>query len=316
MTMILLTGATSFLGFHIAKKLTDEGITVYALIRPDSENKSRVCESPHYHIIYKDIADIEGLCDIDGLEIDVCIHLAWSGVGRVGRMDRQVQARNIANTLKTIETVAKLGCKRFIFAGSQAEYGVTLEKISSGDVCLDGPIDEHLQCNPISEYGKAKLEVLYKGYELCQKCGMEYIHMRIFSVYGSGDHQTALIPVCINAIRGSTEIELSACRQMWNYLHVDDLARAVHLLSMGNYVGSDCISESIINICSDDNRILRDYIQEIVEVLGGAQLISYKNKPASEEGTPYLYADNARLREYTGFKPEIDFRSGLESYVL
>ena len=67
-----------------------------------------------------------------------------------------------------------LGCKRFIGAGSQAEYGpMDVERISP-----DSPT------NPSTPYGASKLASYYLAGMLCRELGMECIWPRIFSVYG------------------------------------------------------------------------------------------------------------------------------------
>ena len=123
---VLITGITSFLGRAISNEMLKRGIEVYGIVRETSKNAKDL--DKRINIIYADLDNIEKL-DIDKIgNIDVLIHLAWDGIGSKGRMDKQVQARNILNTLKIVELVSKLGCKRVLFSGSQAEYGLTYEK--------------------------------------------------------------------------------------------------------------------------------------------------------------------------------------------
>ena len=123
---VLITGITSFLGRAISNEMLKRGIVVYGIVRETSKNAKDL--DKRINIIYADLDNIEKL-DIDKIgNIDVLIHLAWDGIGSKGRMDKQVQARNILNTLKIVELVSKLGCKRVLFSGSQAEYGLTYEK--------------------------------------------------------------------------------------------------------------------------------------------------------------------------------------------
>ena len=90
-------------------------------------------------------------------------------------------------------------------AHSQAEYGVHREVMTE-----DAP------CAPVSEYGKAKLEFGKRAEELCRKSGMEYVHCRIFSVYGPGDHPWSLVNSCIRTFEEGGCMKLGECTQKWN----------------------------------------------------------------------------------------------------
>ena len=61
--------------------------------------------------------------------------------------DENIQNNNYLNTLKAIEVASKLECKKFVFAGSQAEYGNVKEKRTC-----------NTECNPFMVYGKYKLK--------------------------------------------------------------------------------------------------------------------------------------------------------------
>lgn len=79
--------------------------------------------------------------------------IALNNRGSANRQDPQVQARNIGYALDSLHTAARLGCTRFLFSGSQAEYGI-----------VDGVMGEGIVCHPVSEYGKDKLEVCRRGF--------------------------------------------------------------------------------------------------------------------------------------------------------
>ena len=108
-------------------------------------------------------------------------HLGWEGSGSANRTNPEIQARNIGYALEALGAAARLGCTRFLFSGSQAEYGIA-----------DGLMREDSPCHPVSEYGKDKLEVCRRVGERAAELGITYLHARIFSVYGPGDHPWSL----------------------------------------------------------------------------------------------------------------------------
>ncbi len=308
---ILLTGATSFIGRHLAAELVNRKNEVYVLVRPDSKNKDS-CDFKRMTVIKQDMNSIEELEYNRFPNIDVCIHLAWAGKGIEGRMDLAVQRLNIKNTLNLISLAQIAGCKRFIFAGSQAEYGVTLERIGREGFDKKYVYDENLVCTPVSEYGKAKLRILQNACILCEDMDMEYMHLRLFSIYGEGDHPTSLINTCVKSLLADKEITLGRCSQLWNYLHVSDCVSVIADLTDCRFMPGRSEESHVVNIAGEDTRALKDFVLEIEEVLGKKGKASFTGKDERKEGIPHLNPSINRLKKLTGFKPEVGFRKGIQ----
>lgn len=323
---ILITGVASFLGRYLAEFSLHNGAVVYGLLREQARHKKEVeelqREYPNLHLIYMDMADIEDLASID-ISIEACIHLAWEGIGAAGRMNPQVQEKNILATTRLLSVLEHKGIKRFVFAGSQAEYGLCLEDVQSGvypDI-LQRDIDESFPTDPISEYGKAKKRV----YELCKKFvrdkDMEYIHTRIFSIYGSGDHDTSLISSCIQGALCGQEVVLSPCLQYWNYMHIDDLIRGLFVILEQGIAAYEKDGKkenaSIINIAGKENKPLKEFVSDIQEVckteFGLETDFVFREREVGAEKTTYLKPDISKLLRV--YIPRVDFKSGIRQMI-
>ena len=177
--------------------------------------------------------------------IDAWIHFAWDGVGSAGRSDTNIQIENIQNAKKAYLYAKLLGARKFLFAGSQAEYGRGNHRV---------PL-------PVSPYGKAKLSFGRWATEqsllseIYDDAPMQFIHMRIYSVYGSGDHETSLVNTVLRAALRHEAIILGPCEQRWNYLEVHDLARAIRIL-----LSSEDTRTGIYDIAGSDSRMLKKYV--------------------------------------------------------
>ena len=188
---------------------------------------------------------LPALADDPAPLIDAWVHFAWDGVGSAGRSDTNIQIENIQNAKKAYLYAKLLGARKFLFAGSQAEYG----------------IGNHRVPMPVSPYGKAKLafgrwateQSLLS--ELYDDAPMQFIHMRIYSVYGSGDHETSLVNTVLRAALRHEAITLGPCEQRWNYLEVHDLARAIRIL-----LSSEDTRTGIYDIAGSDSRMLKKYV--------------------------------------------------------
>ena len=310
---ILITGAASFLGRHLVEYFLSKEEEVLALVRENARGVDELLgykANNKFKLIVLDMKDIERL-DID---FDVCIHLAWGGIGKEGRMDENIQRENINAAIKLMRVCKDRGAKRFLFAGSQAEYGQTLTDIEAKygkdfDINAIPRQSEDAPTNPKSEYGKAKLELKSKLKNLGDSLGIEYVHMRIFSVFGSGDHETSLISTCIRNFKENKDVHIGECIQSWNYIYIKDLCEAVYLLSKKDLQG-----EFVFNVAGENNRILMDYVKDIKRLLDSSSDIVVEKKEAASEGLPFLNPGIERLKRI-GFVESYGFEKGIKDCI-
>ena len=310
---ILITGAASFLGRHLVEYFLSKEEEVLALVRENARGVDELLgykANNKFKLIVLDMKDIERL-DID---FDVCIHLAWGGIGKEGRMDANIQRENINAAIKLMRVCKDRGAKRFLFAGSQAEYGQTLTDIEAKygkdfDINAIPRQSEDAPTNPKSEYGKAKLELKSKLKNLGDSLGIEYVHMRIFSVFGSGDHETSLISTCIRDFKENKDVHIGECIQSWNYIYIKDLCEAVYLLSKKDLQG-----EFVFNVAGKTNRILMDYVKDIKRLLNSSGDIVVEKKEAASEGLPFLNPSIERLKR-VGFVESYGFEKGIKDCI-
>ena len=310
---ILITGAASFLGRHLVEYFLSKEEEVLALVRENARGADELLgykANNKFKLIVLDMKDIERL-DSD---FDICIHLAWGGIGKEGRMDENIQRENINAAIKLMRVCKDRGAKRFLFAGSQAEYGQTLSDIESKygkdfDINAIPKQSEDAPTNPKSEYGKAKLELKSKLKNLGGSLGIEYVHMRIFSVFGNGDHETSLISTCIKDFKENKDVHIGECIQSWNYIYIKDLCEAVYLLSKKDLQG-----EFVFNVAGKTNRILMDYVKDIKRLLNSSGDIVVEKKEAASEGLPFLNPSIERLKR-VGFVESYGFEKGIKDCI-
>jgi len=292
---VVLTGATSFLGRYLVDELEKRNAEVLAIIRPDSEKREMYTGYPHVRTILTDMDNIYTWVEIIGLA-DYFFHLGWDGIGASGRSDVVIQQKNIQTAMHCINGAEALGCKAFLFAGSQAEYGPQT-----------GTISEDIPCSPVTEYGKAKLRVCKQA--MARSSSMKYYHARIFSVYGEGDHPWALIPKCICTLCAGEDMKLSPCMHYWNYMYASDAAYALcGLLLSGAESG-------IYNVASKDTRCLKEFVEEIYISCGRKGRLSfgtynYIESPMSRQ------PDISRLNNIVEAIPSTPFEEAIARLVV
>lgn len=64
---------------------------------------------------------------------DAFCHFGWGGSGSGARTGEQLQEENLRASLDTVRAAKALGCRRFLFSGSQAEYGMHQTRMDGGN---------------------------------------------------------------------------------------------------------------------------------------------------------------------------------------
>jgi len=285
------------IGIELCQYISSFGHKVYAVCREGSNGIKHLPVKENIKIVYSDLQHIHKIFKVID-KADIFINLAWSNTDHEGRNNTFLQLINVKYAKDAMHVANKLGCKLFVEAGSQAEYGYIQDLIT-----------EETPCNPKIEYGKAKLCVLKEGSELCNSIGLKYLHLRIFSIFGENDRPWTLIMSAINKMLNNEDIELSSCTQNWNYLYVADCAKQIYLLC--NYIIKDSnFRNGIYHIASKDTRPLKEYVEEMKSVLKSSSVLKYGNFISVNQIS--LNPSVSKTDNAIGFTNEVSFAEAIK----
>ena len=252
--VFFITGASSFIGIELCHYLSDNGHEVIAMTRRANGHLDEIAKDGRLNVF---IADLQTLAEVSQkIRADVFVHLAWAGTTHEERNNPTLHEDNVRLSLECVKTAKRMGCKLYVDAGSQAEYGI-----------VPGVITEDISCNPFSAYGKGKLKMYQESSRLTKELGLKYIHLRILSVYGENDHEETLIQSVLKRLKANEPIEMCSGGQKWNYVYVKDAARQIASLSI-NAMKDNIFCQEIYNIASNDTRTLQEFIIAMKEVTG------------------------------------------------
>ena len=243
---VLISGINSFIGSSLAKYFVNNNYEVFGLYRLGTNNLNNIKEIKGLYTMPFDfnnmaIEDIKNLKDnseyktIFNNEFTAYLDLAWDGQGKIGRDNYDVQMSNIDLSKKNLELAKLLNIKQFIFFGSQSEYSDTPHGIAKREFSKYADIES-------------------------KKYNIDFIHLKIFSVYGFGDRENSLISQIMNSIINKQDIHLGSCQKMWNYLYIDDLVKIIY------YFVDNHTKTIELDIGSDDTRKLKDFIIRIKQI--------------------------------------------------
>lgn len=311
---ILISGITSFLGISTGKALLKKGHEVYGILRPESRNKERLKGEKGIQLLSLNMEsfllwenekgrEVESLnqASLSEIHFDTVLHFAWDGVGSLGRSDLATQEKNLAMSKAFFSWAKAHGVKCFFFAGSQAEMG-------------RGTREEPL---PASPYGEKKLA--FSEYGLKNHGDMEFIDLRIYSIYGKGDHERSLVKTLVRNTLKGTETELGLGNKIWNFMAEEDFGCALAFLLDLDFQKQGAFT---IDICSRESRLLSDYIKEIEQIgfsflkkkgieHSEESLLRFGLRPPNVEGD-YDFTAHTKELSALGFEERVSFSSGIE----
>ena len=295
---VLLTGATGFIGSHVAKKLVADGDHVSAIIKPSS-NRSRIREiEDRLRIIECDMADRASVAASIGSDTpDVCIHLAWRGWSGPS-LTAEENLSSLAASLELLRAVANSGCRRFIGVGTCFEY----------DTSVGAPLSESTPTVPKDLYGVCKHALCTAAFALGPIANIEVAWARVFLVYGPYDDARRLVPsLALSLIRGEQALT-TAGEQVRDVLHVEDAATAIVAIARSRYVGP-------VTVASGIPVKVRTIANEIAEIAGRPDLLRLGALPYRAQEPAALVADTSVLRDQIGWVPRHNLSTGLADTV-
>lgn len=208
-----------------------------------------------------------------------------------------------------IKASAEIGVSKLVLLGSSCIYPkMAAQPIQEGSL-LTGPLEETNQWYAVAKIAGLKLCAAYR-----REYRKDFISLMPTNLYGPGDNysleKSHVIPALLRKAHmaresGARSMEIwGTGRARREFLHVDDLARAIVFLAE-NY--SDV---EHINVGAGDDIAIADLARLICEVVGFAGELTFDtSKP---DGTPRKLLDSSRLSSL-GWSPTIPLRQGLAS---
>jgi nucleoside-diphosphate-sugar epimerase len=276
---VLLTGATGFIGSNIAKRLAADRHDVFATYRNTSSFEKCIQFKDKIHWINSDNAYWKE--HIIVLKPDYLIHTAWGGIGSADRDDWSVQLSNFLKSKEYFDLALESGVKKIIALGSQAEYGR-----------YNFPVNEETVPKPDDAYGAVKTLCANYLRNLCENTVTEWYWIRIFSVFGEGDHSDWLIPSVIDKLLKSETVQLTSCNQRYNYFYIEEFINRLFYII-------ECKEDKsgIYNICNSESIIIRDLLLKIADLIGVSPSLLQFGKINQRAGQNMsMEGDNSKFR--------------------
>lgn len=297
MKRVLVTGGAGFVGARVVHRLVEQGCAVALLLRETSNTRRLQGVLERCIVLRGDLSHLEAQrAPLQAFAPDGVLHLAWEGVKGADR-NHPMQLSNVSTSIDLFRLTGEIGCASFVGLGSQAEYGL-----------LSGRIDERAPTRPTTTYGAAKLATGCVLELAAAAAGRPFAWLRLFSSYGPDDDPSWLIPYLIRTLLAGERPRLTKAEQIWDYIHVDDVADAiVAALQTG--------ARGIFNLGSGQARPLREIVELLRDGIDPALPLGFGEVEYRPDQVMHLESDIGALRAATGWSPRVSLEEGLAEVI-
>ncbi|MEK6848299.1 MAG: GDP-mannose 4,6-dehydratase [Nanoarchaeota archaeon] len=300
----LVTGGAGFIGSHLVDALLTSGNEVIVI-----DNLSTGKNNIQHHLKNEKLIffqkDIRGnLSEIfENNKFDAVFHLAAiPSVPYSIEHEKETNDINLNGTLNILNLCKAHKVNRFIFSSSAAVYGTQTES----------PLKENLKPNPLSPYGKQKLNCESHCRLFFENNGIETIALRYFNVFGPrmstiGDY-AALIPKTIASLLAKeAPIIFGNGEQTRDFVYISEVINAN--LSALNTSNKSCFGE-VFNIGSGEKISVNIAVLTLIKLT--TQKVSPKYQEARKGDIKDSLAEISKAKNLLNWEPKVSFEQGMK----
>jgi len=283
---IVLTGATGFLGSHLASSLRIAGHEVIALKRRSSSLHRVAAISAELTMLDVDSIDFDEIFTRFG-KVDAIIHTATC-YGRNNESVSEIFSANTEFPLRLLDAGARAGVRAFLNTDTILDKYLNLYAFSK---------------NQLLEWGKF--------FSLQQR--ISFWNLRLEHFYGAGDDPTKFTAHVINScLANAPELKLTLGEQRRDFIHIDDVVSA-YMTLLDNIDGSDKALMQF-DIGSGRSVSIRDFVESVKRITDSSTRLDFGALPYREGEVMHSVADISGLSAM-GWTCRNDIESGISHVV-
>ncbi len=315
MSKYIVTGFAGFIGYHLTKRLLEEGHEVVgidnaftydpqALVRYRCGQLNKWKETDQLEMRAIDITYPGHLAHIM-CPCDAIYHLAAiPGVRKSFENPALYVENNITGSINVLKAAGEYGVKKVILASSSSVYG---DSASFTNVNITSCSESRITDKPLSPYAMTKRAMELVGYTYHMLYGYDVIIPRFFTVYGPAGRPDMAYYKFIKAALADETIDVYGDgEQVRDFTYVDDIVDG--LMGLSGLTGYD-----LCNLGSGNPISINTLIQTISDVTG---IDIQRNELEPQAGdVRATFADNIKAKQLLGWTPKWSLKDGIAETV-
>jgi len=246
---VMITGANGLIGsnliIHLLKQRQTGAIIACVRSQPAIQEIKRKLELHHLgntHQVQYLLGELPDRIWEISEDVEVIIHTASLRLVHETNSkytERDFYRVNVLGTQKLVDLAKQRGVQKFIYLSTQQVYG----QDNQGKVWSENNAPQ-----PVSIYGQTK----YIAESICQTGGLDTLILRLATIYGYNDESRMLLNTFATKIMKNDVIlpVYHSGEQKLDFIHIDDLCRAISLFLDPDTIGNIQHSSNIWNIAS------------------------------------------------------------------
>jgi UDP-glucuronate 4-epimerase len=320
-----ITGTSGFIGFHLARRLLEngcqvmgyDGMTPYYSLRLKEARNAGLAQFPAFTSVIGMLEDTDLLnSSVAGFKPDVIVHLAAQAGVRYSLENPQAYLQsNLVGSWNMLEVARAHGIGHLMLASTSSVYGANPQVPFRETDKADEPMTFYAAT-------KKSMEVMAHSYAHLYK--LPVTAFRFFTVYGPWGRPDMALFKFVSAMVEDREVEIYGEGKMSrDFTYIDDLVDSIIDLSAIVPSESNRIPEldtlsrhgphRVVNIGGGQPVGLLDFVETIERIMG--KRARRKMLPMQKGDVPRTFASPDLLVALTGRKPEIGLDEGVASFV-
>ena len=266
--LILLTGATGFVGRQVLRELVARNFRVRVVVRKGKQEQIGQSIAIEKMVATSDMwSETAAWWSETCRGVDIVIHIAW--YAEPGKYLHSPMNRDcLEGTLRLAQGAIDAKVRRFVGIGTCFEYDLSIGRLS-----VTTPL------RPATPYAAAKVEAFNALSQLLPQHGVAFSWCRLFYLYGEGEDERRLVPFLRGKLQAGEAAELTSGQQIRDYLDVRDAGRMIADAALGAAQGP-------INICSGIPVTIRQLAEQIADEYGRRDLLRFGVRPDNPVDPP------------------------------
>jgi nucleoside-diphosphate-sugar epimerase len=287
--VVLITGATGFIGSRVAKRFVEDGYEVHLLVRPNSSllELAAITNSVHLHRLDATTSDLIGI--LKAVQPQSVLHLASLFIAEHNAGDVEpLISSNILFGAQLLEAMKSAGVHRFLNTGTAWQH---FHSPAERPSCLYAATKRAFQ-DVLDYYTDA--------------CGFTAITLKIFDTFGPNDPRRKLFWLLRKTAKTGDALSMSLGEQEIDLVYIDDIVEAFRLAEQRLFTLPPSTHE-IFGLSSGKPMPLRKVVELYRTVINQPLSIEWGARPyrSREVMTPAI------LPNLPGWFPKIDLLTGL-----